>query len=319
MVLPAGTTLPPLPHALGLLAAAGLVGFVLVRQGVELDGPLVLALSPWMITGAILYALYQIAVPPDPIAPLFSSPTVYLTTATVAGAVLAGSRAVFSSPDQSFTGTQSASGDAAAGAPADGADETLPPVWSGRQSSSLRSRVSPSTLSVAAFGSIVALTTLAVALAAGRARGTLAPAWPAVGAVVGVGLGWSVWRVFAASRPEAAAVLGRVGLLAVVGHALDGVSTAVGVDVFGYGEQTPLSRLIMDLAGSLPTAPLLGVGWLFVLVKVAVALLVVWLLAGYVREEPTPGYALLTIVIAVGLGPGVHNLVLFAVAGPAGI
>jgi uncharacterized membrane protein len=33
-----------------------------------------------------------------------------------------------------------------------------------------------------------------------------------------------------------------------------------------------------------------------------------------VRDEPTEGYALLTLVAAVGLGPAFHNLVLFTVS-----
>lgn len=37
-------------------------------------------------------------------------------------------------------------------------------------------------------------------------------------------------------------------------------------------------------------------------------------MADYVREEPTEGYLLLGLVAAVGLGPGVHNLVLFSIA-----
>jgi uncharacterized membrane protein len=56
------------------------------------------------------------------------------------------------------------------------------------------------------------------------------------------------------------------------------------------------------------------VGWLFVLVKLAVAGAVVVYFAAYVREEPTHANALLGLVAAVGLGPGVHNLLLFAVA-----
>jgi uncharacterized membrane protein len=108
-----------------------------------------------------------------------------------------------------------------------------------------------------------------------------------------------------------------VGFLAVFGHALDGVSTAVGVDLLGFGERTPLSRAIIEFAATLPTEPYLGTVWLFVLVKLAVASGVVTLFADYVREDPSEGYALLGFVAAVGLGPGVHNLLLFTVLGGA--
>ena len=100
----------------------------------------------------------------------------------------------------------------------------------------------------------------------------------------------------------------------IVSHALDGVSTAAGVDLLGFGERTPASRAIMEVAAALPTADLLGVGWLFVLVKVVVASAVVVLFAEYVREDPTPGYSLLGLIAAVGLGPASHNLLLYAVA-----
>ena len=133
--------------------------------------------------------------------------------------------------------------------------------------------------------------------------------------VVSVALGVATWWLLRRLRPGETAAVGAVGLLVVFAHALDGVSTAAGVDLLGFGERTPASRLIMDLAASLPTAELLGVGWLFVLVKVAVAAVVVILFADYVREEPTQGYVLLGLIAAVGLGPGAHNLLLFAVAG----
>nr|NIS28553.1 DUF63 domain-containing protein [Actinomycetota bacterium]NIU64024.1 DUF63 domain-containing protein [Actinomycetota bacterium]NIW25823.1 DUF63 domain-containing protein [Actinomycetota bacterium]NIX20692.1 DUF63 domain-containing protein [Actinomycetota bacterium] len=68
-------------------------------------------------------------------------------------------------------------------------------------------------------------------------------------------------------------------------------------------------------AGALPTAELLGVGWLFVAVKLGVAGAVVWLFADFVEDDPRQGYLLLAVVAAVGLGPGVHNLLLYAAAG----
>jgi len=116
-------------------------------------------------------------------------------------------------------------------------------------------------------------------------------------------------------RPAATATTGAVGLLALFGHTVDGVSTAVGVDVLGFGERTPLSRLILHAAETLPTAKLIGVGWLFVIVKMIVAGGVVVLFREYVADEPAEGYALLGFVAAVGLGPGVHNLLLFTVVG----
>ncbi|WP_277553543.1 DUF63 family protein [Halobaculum limi] len=153
-------------------------------------------------------------------------------------------------------------------------------------------------------------------LAVGATDGTFAPALPAAGlvggALLGVGVGLLLYR-----GSDEAAVAGRAGLLAVAAHGVDGVTTAVGVDLLGFGERTPASRVIIEFAADLPTAEVLGAGWLFVLVKLAVAAVVVLAVAPTVRDEPRYGYALLAIITAVGLGPGVHNALLFAVAAPA--
>jgi uncharacterized membrane protein len=102
----------------------------------------------------------------------------------------------------------------------------------------------------------------------------------------------------------------------VFGHALDGVSTAFGVDIRCAGavaacERTPLPRLVMEAAAHLPTAEALGVGWAFVAVKVGIAVGIVHLARGTIRERPAEGRLLLCGVAALGLGPGVYNVLLF--------
>jgi len=148
----------------------------------------------------------------------------------------------------------------------------------------------------------------------GLRAGTLTPFWPGVAALVSAPLALATWTVLTRVRPRAA-VTGSVGLLAVFAHALDGVSTAVGVDVLGFGERTPLSAAIMEFAGTLPTADPLGVGWLFVLVKLVIVGAVVTLFADVIEEDPAQGYILLGLIAAVGLGPGAHNLLLFTITG----
>jgi len=108
-------------------------------------------------------------------------------------------------------------------------------------------------------------------------------------------------------------VTGLPGLLALFGHTLDGLSTAQGI-ALGFGEQTPLSAVLIDAGHGLPPAELFGTAWLFVLVKLALASAVLFAFREYVREEPAEGSLLLGLVAAVGFGPGVHNLVLFAIA-----
>ena len=175
----------------------------------------------------------------------------------------------------------------------------------------VRPRTVPALL--AAGGLAVAVPLVGATIIVGLTQGTLAPVWPAAGAVVAVLLTAAGWATLRRRRPAATAATGWVGLLAVFGHTLDGVSTTVGVDVLGYGERTPLSRVILDAAATLPTADIIGTGWLFILVKIGVVSAVVVLFAEYVDDEPSEGYPLLGVIAAVGLGPGTYNLLLFAI------
>ncbi|NHN59931.1 MULTISPECIES: DUF63 family protein [Halorussus] len=167
---------------------------------------------------------------------------------------------------------------------------------------------------LAAAGTLAALAAVGYALARGAPDG-LRLFWPLVGLVVATVLAAALWAATRRTYPGVTAATGAVGALALFGHALDAVSTAVGVDLLGFGERTPISRAVLDLAASLPTAETLGVGWLFVLVKLVIAEVVVVLFADFVREDPRQGFLLLGAVAAVGLGPGAHNLILFVVAG----
>jgi uncharacterized membrane protein len=176
----------------------------------------------------------------------------------------------------------------------------------------------PALPALAAVGAVLAVLPIGAALYRGYSEQSLTVAWPLAAVVAAVVLTAGTWAAVARLRPEDTATVGAAGALAVFGHAIDATSTTVGVDVLGYGEQTPLSAAIMEFAATLPTEPLLGVGWLFVVVKLALAAGVVALLADYVRDVPSEGYLLLALVAAVGLGPGAHNVVLFVAANPAG-
>lgn len=168
---------------------------------------------------------------------------------------------------------------------------------------------------LAIVGGVLALFVFGAGLAWGAQRGTLSLTWSLVGLVVAVVASGGAWVALSRSAPAVVATTGGVGLLAVFGHTLDGVSTAIGIDVLGFAERTPLSQFVLELGARLPTADALGIGWFFVAVKLLLAVVVVWLFTDYVRDEPTEGYLLLAVVAAVGLGPGAHNLLLFAIAG----
>ncbi|WP_049980148.1 DUF63 family protein [Halolamina rubra] len=166
----------------------------------------------------------------------------------------------------------------------------------------------------AAVGAVVAALVLAVGVQWGLAEGTFAPAWPAVAAVLGVAVGIAVWLGLRRAYPGVGDA-GAAGALAVVAHSLDGISTAIGIDLLGATERTPLSRAVIEFGATLPTAELLGSAWLFVLVKLALGAGITALLAESVREAPRQGRLLLAFVAAVGLGPGAHNLLLFSIMG----
>ena len=166
---------------------------------------------------------------------------------------------------------------------------------------------------LAAVGGVTALGAVLAVAAVGVAGGSVRP-FPSLAALlIAVVLTAVAWIGLRRLRPGVADV-GWVGVLTLGAHALDGVSTAVGVDWLGFGERTPLSREIIEFGAGLPTAGVLGDAWLFVLVKVVLVAWIVSLFVEYVREDPAEGYGLLGVVAAVGLGPAVHNLLLFAVA-----
>jgi uncharacterized membrane protein len=172
----------------------------------------------------------------------------------------------------------------------------------------------PTRLAVA--GAVAALIPSGLVLRTGVTAGTFSPVIPLAALLVAVLLAGLVYAAMARVRPTPVDRAGLLGVLVVFGHTLDGVSTAVGVDLLGTGERSPLPRAIMDLARELPTAPLIGEGWLFVLVKLGVAVVVLDLFGDFVEDDPLWGNTALGVVAAVGLGPGAHNLLLFAAVGP---
>lgn len=143
--------------------------------------------------------------------------------------------------------------------------------------------------------------------------GAFEPFWPVVAVVLSGIVTAVAWLALGLWVTDVATTTGATGAVVVFGHALDGVSTAIGYDVLGAGEEVPVSRAILEFGTSLPTADYIGGGWLFVLVKVALALVILGLFREYVEERPYEARTILALVAAVGLGPGVHNVLLFLV------
>ncbi|PSP77504.1 DUF63 domain-containing protein [Halobacteriales archaeon QS_1_68_20] len=170
---------------------------------------------------------------------------------------------------------------------------------------------------VGVLGANVAIVFVAFIAWQGVEGGTLEPVWPVVALAGSMVVAAVAFVGLSLTYTEAVAVTGKAGAFVVFGHTLDGLTTAVGIDVLGVEERSPLPEAIMEFSGDLPTAAYIGSGWLFVLVKAAMALLVVSLLADYVRESESRGNLALAGVAAVGFGPGFYNMLLFLVtAGP---
>ncbi len=168
---------------------------------------------------------------------------------------------------------------------------------------------------VGVVGVIVLVIGSITVLASGQRMGTIELVLPIAGLLGSVLLSAVVWLVLVRAIDELSAQAQWSGMAMVFGHVLDAVSTAIGIDVVGAGERSPVPRAIMDAAGTLPVADAIGVGWAFVIVKIAVAAGVLWLFVPFVKDTPRQAYLLIAALAALGLGPGVHNLLLFTLAG----
>ncbi|WIV67811.1 DUF63 family protein [Natrialbaceae archaeon AArc-T1-2] len=270
MVVPDGFVLPPWYFFVPLVLLLAVVVALLWVLEPPVTDRTVVAFAPWMMLGSTFHVLYRLEAWPEPIAALFSSPTVYLTTALIAGVVwLLGSFVYAAGLQPSI-------------------ERLVGVVGTG-------------------FFAVFA----AVTIAHGWEVGTFSPLWPVLSVVITGIVTALAWLVLSLTYTQAVATTGMTGALVVFSQALDGVSTAVGYDVIGVHEEVPASRFILETGEALPTYEYLGAGWLFVVVKVLLALVVVGLFTDFVREAPRRGRIVLAFIAAVGLGPGVHNVLLF--------
>ena len=131
------------------------------------------------------------------------------------------------------------------------------------------------------------------------------------------------YGVYAAAERFAPVVnegTGRIGLVVIFGHAVDGVANVLAADWVGslgipveYGAKHPANRFIIETTQSLQPESLsavVGTSWPFLVVKILAATLVVYVFDERIFEE-SPRYAILLLVaiLAVGLGPGTRDMV----------
>ncbi|MEF8775735.1 MAG: DUF63 family protein [Haloarculaceae archaeon] len=278
-----GFVLPEPPLLVGLLVATAVVVALLFVVKPPVTERFVPAVVPWVFVGAALHVIYQVGavfelqIYPPVVESLFSAPAVYLTTFVAMGIAWLGSFAVAGETDRPGRSTRTLG-------------------WPG--------------LAVA-----VVVAALLLWVSQDPEVGPIRLLVPGVGVVASVAVTAAVYLALRARRPAVVDQAPIAGALVLFAHTLDGITTALGVDVLGVGERSLLPRRIMDLAADLPTAEFLGTGWLFIVVKIGVAVALVWAFADIVREDPVRGSLLFAVLMAVGLGPAFNNLLLFFLGG----
>jgi len=275
-LLPSGLVVPDLPYLVALGLGVLLTTLLLLAFEPPVTRQHVVALLPWMAVGGIAHGFYQVPSPPglypEWIGPLFGAPAVYVTAYVVVAAVW------------------------------------LLLIVVGTATGSL-DRVGTY---LGAIGLGILIVFLGAIVWQGLGPGlSFTPMWPTLAFVVSLVVTAVTYSLVSLRYTGAVARTGIAGVAVVFAHAFDGVITMIGYDVLGADERTPIPETIMEFAGSLPTAEYLGSGWLFLVVKLLVATLVVVTFAEYVRERPSRGSLLLVVLTAVGLGPAANNFVLF--------
>jgi len=270
--------IPPLIHTAGLLVGAGFVIALLFAAKPSINQKTVLAFAPWIVVGAVLHVFYQLGVTlkqplyPDPIEPLFSAPAVYITVFIVMGLIWAVATMFMTNPDADYVSQY---------------------------------------LSGMGVGTMVPLIGLLLWRGTDPAVRPMEPVFPAAGLLLAVGATFLITLALGLWRTGLIAKVRYVGPLVLFAHLFDGITTAIGVDLLGATERSAIPQAILDFSAGLPTASVIGTGWLFVLVKLVVAVAIVVLFADYVNEEPLEANLLMSVIIAVGLGPGTYNFFLF--------
>ncbi|MFB6084483.1 MAG: DUF63 family protein [Halorientalis sp.] len=163
-------------------------------------------------------------------------------------------------------------------------------------------------------GALLVLVVVGI-LAAKATTEPLRIAWILVSIVLGGGIGGIVWLGLDRSVLSGYD-LRRLGLTAISAHALDGTTTAIGISILGGTERNPVSRAVITFGRGLPVGFLAGSSWLFVLVKLVIVTGIVVVFREEFDGESRWGTALLVAVVTAGLGPAVHNVVVFASSTP---
>lgn len=277
LVLPDGFALPPWPQFVTLVVLLVGVTALLWALKPKISDWTVLAATPWIALGGILHALHQ---EPGQVAeiPGWLDPFFGSPAVYATVAILGGV------------------------------------VWIGSTiKAAMSDGLADRPLGVIGTGFVVMIAVL-ITFQAFDAD-VLDPLWPAIILLVSTLTTALLWVVISLTFTETAAYTGKTGAVVLFAHVLDAISTWVGHDVLGYPERTPLSRALISVGELLPIPEVVGPAIVFVIVKIALAIGILLLFREWTKEEPQQARIVLLFVAAVGLGPGIHNVMLFAITG----
>jgi uncharacterized membrane protein len=139
--------------------------------------------------------------------------------------------------------------------------------------------------------------------------------------VLASGIAYVVWRTLEVKWPEVVGATGAIGFFVLWGQAIDGVANVISADFlhaiglparFNYYPKHPANRIIIDVTSSIQPdslSAIIGTSWPFLVVKMIVGSLVLWLFTDeFIDESPRYALLLLVAVTAVGLGPGTRDM-----------
>jgi len=273
-----GFVVPPVLQSVTLVVGTVIVVALLYAIRPPVTQRTVLSFVPWVVIGSVLHVFYQLGesfspVYPPALAPYFSAPAVYLTTFLMLGTVWV-------------------------------VAATIVP-------SARRERQIAQYVGTIGIGIMLALVGLVVWQGLIADPLTFQPIIPILGLIVTLALTFVVYVALGAWRTYIIADARYLGALVLFAHLFDAITTTIGVDLLGASERSVVPRRIMEFAADLPTVDTLGTGWLFILVKLLLAVVIVAVFADYIRESPTEGNLLFAFVAVVGLGPALNNFFLF--------
>ncbi len=174
----------------------------------------------------------------------------------------------------------------------------------------------------AAVGTVALAATLAylVYLSATKSYVDFHPAILLVTATVALASTGAVWWAIGEYAPDLNQGTGKIGLLVILGQAVDGAANVIGLDwaeELGLGSDLipkhPANEFVVNTTAAVLPASVTNVtgdAWPFLLLKLVAAVLVIWIFDESVFQEESERFTMLLLVavLAVGLGPGTRDM-----------